>query len=215
MDVAQRMARNMVWGRPMPQGGRIVEAGVWSYAWLTAPKVASWLGQLGLVIGLSQVAGWISGSSSTKAGSEALILPNTRAMYQAVLEKWYNFAKLRIDPSRLPFIAPLYARAVQMSNESGLTLAKMSSLIGAFSEHVQGQAAAAPHPDSVVDFGTTDLGDLDDALAAMATKPAGVLPAGAWVPPDPVLGSLKPTPSVLGWIMLGVGLWAGWRAWRG
>lgn len=221
-SLAQKMARSMVWPSQSgaPAAGRITEAGVWAWAYTYVPKITGWLGQLGLFVAIGEVAGWVSTAADTEEQADLVLSVQSHDYYREILYDWNEAAKRRVAPSQYNFIAPVYAQAMKMADEPTTTMGKISALIGTFAKHVQDQwtkfpnsefdaslvtAASGPDGEEVIDLGT----------GTMYIEPSA--PPGAWVAPTPysTAGVSMSATSPLQWLIVGVGLWSGWRALRG
>lgn len=236
MNLAQRMAQSMLFRPPSKVGGfgRITEAGVWPWVWTVAPKVLSWVGQLGVVVGLSEVASYISEDSDTQAQAETTVSPAGRQYWSDKIDNWRKYANLFVDPGYSVFITPVYHRALQMADEPLITRAQIVSLAKTFGKYVR--AASVEHPTSNPPPGYYLTGSnpetdwwypTDETIAASAavTDPAAVdesydIVSGATIIMDPVTGQPVPVrqkakPNWLALATVALGAYSTWRAFRG
>lgn len=202
---AQRMAQSMLWPERQP-AGRVTEAGLIGWAWSLAPKVATWLGGLGIYIAVSEVATDLASTSPSQQWAEEPASASNVEYWRQRVIQWWNYAEGSsakgqvLDPARVAFLQPVYARSLQLIDEPGVTKGQIGALYGTWARYVQKQVKAYPGPAPV-------NGDevITGSIGTIYIDPV----TGASLSPG------KPSLGLAGWFAVLSGAYSLWRQFRG
>lgn len=204
---AQRMAQSMLWGRR--PAGRVTEAGIFGWAWSLAPKIATWLGGLGIYIAVTEVVTDLEQGGPNMAWAEAPATDSQITYWRDRVMQWWNYAfgsspKGHVmDPNRAFLLQPVYARALQMIDEPGVTKGQVFALYAKWARYVLKQVEKYPYipgPGEV----PAEPGTITGEMTIYMDPATG----GALTPGRAGLG-------IMGWLSILAGAYSYWRQLRG